>query len=79
MQQNIKTINDQDLNKCKMWQKPKDINENLCVVSLGPVVSRPALTKHKVVRTVDLAHRSLNILMMVMMITVTMICWSYDI
>ena len=62
-----------------MWQKLKDINENLCVVSLGPVVARPALTKDKVVWTVDLAHRSLNILMMVMMITVTMICWSYDI
>ena len=55
-----------------MWQKLKDINENLCVVSLGPVVARPALTKDKVVWTVDLAHRSLNILMMVMKITVTM-------
>ena len=57
MQQNIKTIKTQK--KRKMWQKLKNINENLCVVSLGPVVARPALTKDKVVWTVDLAHRSL--------------------
>ena len=55
----IKHQNNQDPNKWKMWQKLKDINENLCVVSLGPVVARPALTKDKVVWTVDLAHRSL--------------------
>ena len=57
MQQNIKK--NQHSNKWKMWQKLKDINENLCVVSLGPVVAGAALTKDKVVWTVDLAHRSL--------------------
>ena len=38
-----------------MWQKLKDINENLCVVSLGPVVARPALSEDEVVRPEDLA------------------------
>ena len=47
------------LKKMEKVAKAQDIKENLCVVSLGPVVAGPALTKDKVVWTVDLAHRSL--------------------
>ena len=54
----IKHQNNQDPNKWKMWQKLKNINENLCVVSLGPVVPRSALTKDEVVWSEDLTKRT---------------------